>query len=164
MCNSSVPFGLCSTGDSVQTTVTVDCGDGTTSTRDVWAQQASDEQIAGVVSSAARLTGGSAEYTPEQALLAYKNLAASGSIFVLPTTVDGFQVKEGAVTKTGGGARSFTAFRQDVLQALAVGDLGKGVGNLGMNAATVLGHESVHLWSSAALERDVLRIPWGFKP
>jgi hypothetical protein len=48
------------------------------------------------------------------------------------------------------------------LQAIAAGDLGKQIGNLGLNAANILGHEGAHLWGSK--HPGTYRIKWGFKP
>ena len=158
----SDPFGLCAQTDSIRTTVTVDCGDGTTSKKTIWVQQASDSQISGVVASAARLTGGNKQYTPDLVLQGYQTLAASNSIYVIPMTVNGHPVLQGGVTQTGGGLQAYTAFRVDALQAIASGDLAKQIGNLGMNAATVLGHEGAHLWGSK--HPGTYAIKWGFKP
>ncbi len=159
--NNSDPFGLC-VSDSVKTTVTIDCGGGKTSTRRIWAKQATDAEMAGVATAAGRLTGGNAEFSPGDIAHAYQTLAATGSIFVLPKTVDGKLVLEGGVTNTGGGTRAYTAFRRDALNAIAKGNLGATIGNLGMNAATVLGHEGAHLFGSR--HPATYAIQWGYQP
>ena len=140
----------------------VDCGDGTTSKKEVWAQQASDDQITGVVTAAGRLTGGNSEFTPELVAAGYQQLAKTKSIYVFPMTVEGHAVIDGAVTQTGGGLPAYSAFRVDALNAIAAGDLGRIIGNRGMNAANILGHEGAHLWG--ARDPANYAIKWGFRP
>ena len=159
----SDPFGLCAEGgDSTKVTVTVDCGDGTRSTKEVWVQQISDADAAAVVKSAGRLTGGTKDITPAMVQRSYGTLADTKSLYVLPTTVDGHPVLEGATTRTGGGQPVVTAFRPDALKAIVSGDLGAKIGNRGFNAATVLGHEGAHYWGS--VHPATYAIPWGFTP
>ncbi len=161
--NRSDPFGLCAEGaDSVLVTVTVDCNDGTTSKKQVWAKQASATEMAAVQTAAHRLTGGTATYTPADVALAYDVLVAQGGIYSIPTTVGGYNVIEGAVTQTGGGQPAFVAFRSDALAGIASGNLGLQIGNIGMNVATIVGHEGAHLWGSR--HPGTYSIKWGFTP
>ena len=92
-------------------------------------------------------------------------IAARRSIYELPMqSFDGHPVLNGAVTQPGGGtgAQQYVAFRPDALQAIVSGNLGAMIGNLGFNAATILGHEGAHLWGSR--DSETYTIPWGFKP
>lgn len=156
------PFGLCAAGDSILVAVTIDCGDGSTSKRAVWAQQVSESDAAAVVTAAGHLTGGNKEYTPKLVAKGYAILAAAGSIYVFPASVDGHDVMEGGVTQTGDGRPPHTAFRSDALAAFVSGNLSTAIGNRGFTAAIVLGHEGAHLWGSK--HPDTYRIKWGFKP
>ena len=161
--NNSDPFGLCAQGaDSVLVTVTVDCNDRTTSKKQVWAKQATAAEMAEVQSAANRLTGGNATYTPADVALGYAQVIATGGIYSIPTTVGGYTVLEGALTQTGGGQPAFVAFRSDALAGIVSGNLGLKVGNLGMNVATIVGHEGAHLWQSK--HPGTYAIKWGFVP
>ena len=167
--NFSDPFGLCAqAGDSVKTTVTVDCGDGTTAEKEIWAQQASQQQMGEVKAAAGRLTGGSAEFTPGDVQWAYNSLASSGQIYTFPTAVDGRTVLEGGLTKVEGSS-TYVAFRDDVMSGIQAGDLGRVVGVIGglqFNVATVVGHEGVHLLDQNLNNREAraLGVFWGFIP
>ena len=157
------PYGLCASGpDSIQVEVTVDCGDGTTSTKKVWARRATNSESAAVVQSASRLTGGDGTYTPSLVQTGYQILASARSIYAFPMKADGYPIMQGARTETGGGNPPYTAFREDAFQAIVSGNLGAPIGNIGFNAAEILGHEGAHLWGSH--HPQTYSIPWGFKP
>jgi len=142
--------------------VTVNCGDGTTSKKFVWARRASYTESAAVVHSASRLTGGDSTYTPSLVHTGYQILAAAKSIYVFPMKADGYPIAQGARTETGGGKPPYTAFREDAFRAIVSGNLGASIGNVGFNAADILGHEGAHLWGSQ--HPQTYGIPWGFQP
>jgi len=163
--NFSDPFGLCAAAsDSLKIDVTRDCGDGTTDTVTVWAQQASPEDIAAVMSAAQRLTGGdpSVGLGPSDVQWAYGQVTSQGNIYTFPTSIGGFNVLQGAKTQTGAGS-GHVAFRADAMAAIRAGALGQMIGNLGFNAATIVGHEGVHLLQPGD-ENLALSIMWSFIP
>jgi len=159
--NFSDPYGLCSqVGDSVRTTVTVDCGGGKTESVDIWIQKATPAQTEALGHAAARLEGGSAEFTPATVQWAYGVITDRDMVFSFPETVDGHAVLEGGLTKIGG-LDSWVGFRSDVWSGVVAGDLGMSVGNLGFNVVTVIGHEGVHLLGGS--HKQALAVTWSFK-
>lgn len=158
----SDPFGLCAAGDSILVTVEIDCGRGRPEKRAVWAQQVSDSAMTAIVAAAGRLTGGNRLYTPDKVQAAFQVLASAKSVYAFPRSIDGHEVTAGGTTRTGGGLPPYTAFREDALTAIVSGDLGAQIGNIGFNAATILGHEGAHLLGSH--HPDTYLIRWGFKP
>jgi hypothetical protein len=56
-------------------------------------------------------------------------------------------VKEGSMTRTGGGT-SYTAFSNEVMGRILGGQLNGKVGNIGFSACDVVGHEGVHMRQS----------------
>jgi len=161
--NFADPFGLCGTsGDSIKTKVTVDCPDGSQSKKDVWIHKAAPNEVAAVDAAAQRLTGGSANYTPGDVQFAYGAVTTPGNIYRIPMTAGGYPVAVGGLTQTGGGQEPWVAFRSDVLSLIGAGDLGRTMGNLGFDVATIVGHEGTHLLG--AREPQALRVKWGFRP
>ncbi len=129
----------------------------------VWAQKATGQQTQALGNAAARLTGGSAEFTPADAQWAYGVMIDREMVFSFPETVDGHTVLEGGLTKIDG-MNTYVAFRTDVWSGIVAGDLGLLVGNLGFNVATVVGHEAVHLLGGGGNEVQALKVQWGYQP
>ncbi len=117
--------------------------------------------MAAVGAAAQRLTGGSKAYPVADVQWAYQVVTGSGDIYRMPMTAGGYPVATGGLTQVGGGG-AWVAFRSDILSLIGAGDIGRTVGNLGINVATIVGHEGVHLLGGN--ERQALAVKWGFTP
>ncbi|MEO8341657.1 MAG: hypothetical protein ABI604_18460, partial [Nitrospirota bacterium] len=83
-------------------------------------------------------------------------------VFSMPMTAGGYPVAAGGKTQMGGGKRPWVAFRTDVMALIMAGNLGQTVGNIGINVATIVGHEGVHLLGGD--EPHALAVTWSFIP
>ena len=83
-----------------------------------------------------------------------------GGIYSFPVKVDGYKVVTGGVT-CAACATPYVAFRADALAPIVRGYLGKRLGNKGINAANVLGHEGAHLLGANETQAHALK--WGFR-
>jgi hypothetical protein len=109
----------------------------------VWAQQATPAQMDALNDAAARLEGGSAEFTPAGVQEAYGQAVTKGVVYSLPMD-------------------TFVAFRADVWAGIVAGDLGRTVGNKGAKVVDVVGHEGVHLLNGT--DKQARSVKWSFRP
>ncbi len=172
--NFSDPLGLCAgPPDSVQVTVTVQCPNGGTGTRVVWAHRVKNP--AAVDSAAQQIkSGGNQDFTPTDVQTDYHRfvLDPNGAVYVLPTTsADGLKIVDPLGHTTFFGLQTIMYFRADVWPSIQ--GLNMNAVHGGRTTCNIVGHEGVHLgqargrggaqpsWPDSVLEQQAYSMNWG---